>query len=336
MATIYVATAGNNANSGTSSSSPKASIVGGLAAASAGDIVLVANDTYTGNVVTTKGGSSSGGYITIRSETKYGAKILGSNGTSNQSAFEINHAYIRVEGFEITGKSGSGLRNGVIVNANNVQVVGNHIHHCTQFLTEGTSWQGGAGVDVWGRSRSNVLIDGNLIHNIGCSSSTQQLVHGIYLSQPATNGRVVNNVIYECEDYGVHPYPQDEATGWIVVNNTVTATARGIRTGNNTTVRNNISYNNKTINFDVRGSGSTLSHNLSGGTGASSISGVTVANPQFVDYAARVFTLAAGSPARNAGTATDAPAFDFAGTQRPQGFGIDIGAYEMPAHLRRS
>ncbi len=327
--TIYVSPSGSNSNAGTSWETAKATIAGGLAAASAGGTVLVADGTYSGNVVTSKGGTASGGYITIKPLNRYGAKIQGNGSTTNQSAFEINHSYIRVEGFEIFGSSGSGLRNGVIINADNVQVVGNHIHHCTQFLTGGTSWQGGAGVDVWGSStRTNVLIDGNWIHDIGLASSTQQLVHGIYVAQPASSSRIVNNVIYQCEDYGIHPYPQEDATGWRIINNTVAATARGIRTGNNTTVRNNISYNNKTINFDVRGSGSVLSNNISGGTGSSSMSGVIVADPQFVNYTARDFHLKTTSPAIDAGTATDAPATDFAGTTRPQGTAVDAGAYE--------
>jgi chondroitinase B-like protein/glycosyl hydrolase family 16 len=326
---IFVSTAGSDSNAGSSWATAKRTLAAGVSAASAGSTVLVGSGTYSGNFVTTKGGSSSGGYITIRSEVKHGAVITGVR-TGDESAVKIDHQYIRLQDFTITSASSgsSSIRNGVVINANNVQVVGNHIHTTCQFLTEGTSWQGGAGVDVWGGAKTNVLIEANLIHNIGLSSSTQQLVHGIYLAQPATNGRVVNNIVYECEDYGIHPYPQEEATGWVLANNTVAATARGIRTGNNTVVRNNISYDNDTINFDVRGSGSVLSNNLSD---SGSMSGVTVANPLFVDYAGRDFRLQDSSPARNAGTSTNAPGSDIAGTQRPQGSAVDIGAYEMLA-----
>jgi hypothetical protein len=331
MATIHVATTGSDSNSGASASSPKRTITAALAAAGAGDTVLVASGHYKGNVITPKGGSSSGGYITLRSEVKHGATIYGNRNTDAETVVEINHQYVRVQDFVITAEpNSSGARNGVLINASNVQVVGNHIHTICQWSTGGTSWRGGAGIDTTGGSLCNVTIAGNLIHEIGLPSGDEQLVHGIYLSASTSSGRVENNVIYECEDYGIQPYPQDEATGWVLANNTIAATARGIRTGNNMIVRNNISYNNKTINFDVRGSGCTLSNNLSGGPGASSMSGVTVANPLFVDDAGRDFRLAEGSPARNAGTLTNAPAMDIAGVDRPQGSGVDIGAYEMP------
>src|SRR5690606_3592599 len=109
--------------------------------------VLVADGVYEGNVITPKGGSA-GNFITLRAETKWGATIKGDNDTAAQSAVEVNHGYVRFEDFEITGDPESGLRNGVLINASNVEIVGNHIHTICQFLTGDTGWQGGAGIDV--------------------------------------------------------------------------------------------------------------------------------------------------------------------------------------------
>ena len=49
----------------------------------------------------------------------------------------------------------------------------------------------------------------------------------------------------------------------------------------------------------------------------------------FVDPANNNYQVKVGSPAIDKGSATAAPAFDILGIARPQGAGIDIGAYEQ-------
>jgi hypothetical protein len=51
-------------------------------------------------------------------------------------------------------------------------------------------------------------------------------------------------------------------------------------------------------------------------------------DPLFTDAAGSDFSLQAGSPAIDAGTSEGAPDIDILGVTRPQGTGIDIGAYE--------
>lgn len=326
---LHVSTTGSDSNSGTAASSPKKTIGAAIAAASPGYTVLVAPGTYSGNVVTSKGGTV-GNFITVRSSVKHGATIAGNGDTSNQSGFEIKHEYVRLQDFTITGAR---IRNGVLINANNVEVVGNHIHDICQFLTGGTGWEGGAGVDIWKSPSSNILINGNVIHHVGLPSSTQQLIHGMYLASHVTNGRVTNNLIYKVEDFGLHPYDQTEASGWQFINNTIAFTGRGILQAPNGVTRNNVVYNTRGASYDIRGSGNVLSNNISGGTGGVNMSGVTSGvDPMFVNPAtdgSGDFRVRVGSPALDKGTATGAPVSDIDGRSRPQAAGYDIGAYEQ-------
>jgi parallel beta-helix repeat protein len=55
------------------------------------------------------------------------------------------------------------------------------------------------------------------------------------------------------------------------------------------------------------------------------------ADPLFVNAPAADFSLRAGSPAIDAGTAANAPSTDLDGRARPQGAGVDVGAYEYGA-----
>ncbi|MEI7815391.1 MAG: choice-of-anchor Q domain-containing protein, partial [Coriobacteriia bacterium] len=64
--------------------------------------------------------------------------------------------------------------------------------------------------------------------------------------------------------------------------------------------------------------------------GAHSIQGV---DPLFVDAANRDYRLTSDSQARDAGLATVAPGTDLLGVARPQGSGVDMGAYEFQTDL---
>jgi hypothetical protein len=329
-AKYFVATTGSDSNSGLSKAAAKATIAGALALAGAGDTISVGAGTYTGNITINSGGSSGGGYVTIRSESPRVAVISGT-GSGSQSAVQINAGYVRLQDLTITGTLGSGVRYGVDVEASNVEVKNCHIYQICKFLTEGTSFQGGAGINFDQPSYSNISIDGNEIHDIGPDPGTEQLVHGIYAGVSGSNFRIVNNLIYDCEDFGVHEFPTASSSGLQVVNNTISGCGRGILHGNGGMVRNNIVYNCLSSNYDIRGTGVTSSNNFSGGGGDSSgVSGVTNGvDVKFVSITGNDYRLQSASPCVNAGTGTGAPGTDILGVARPQGSGIDAGCYEL-------
>jgi len=327
---LYVATTGSDANAGTSPGAPKRTITAAIAAAKPGQTIVVADGVYDGNVTPTRGGSPAG-FITVRAANRLGATICGNGDEDEQSAVVIKHPYLRFRDLVITGKKGT--RNGVLVGADNVEIIGCRIHTLCQFLTGGTGWQGGAGIDFHGPDRSNILIDGNEIFDIGLASSTQQLVHGIYCGVHGTNFRIQNNLIYRCEDFGIHPYDEEETSGIQILNNTVAGTGRGILQAPHGVTVNNLVYNVRGRHYDIRGDGNTVRNNAFAGTGSGSTSSGTsgIGNPQFVDYAldgSGDFHLRPGSPARNIGTATGVASLDRDGVHRPQGSVHDVGCYE--------
>jgi|GEM_PF-1313692 len=148
---------------------------------------------------------------------------------------------------------------------------------------------------------------------------------------------VANNIVYNNGGSGIHAY---ESANVDIVNNTAynnnrtddlnwgqifASSAANVNIINNilyarTGYRVNDNYNNTNVVYDYN-----VYFN-----GAPAVKGPhdIVADPKFADLANGDFRIGADSPAIDAGTSTLAPATDYAGTARPQGSGVDIGAYE--------
>ncbi|PYV20952.1 MAG: hypothetical protein DMG24_21075, partial [Acidobacteria bacterium] len=134
---------------------------------------------------------------------------------------------------------------------------------------------------------------------------------------------IVNNTLF------------DNLSGAIVVGNDVS-------TDDYTAVNNNIAYNNTR---GISEEGTTGTHNVyqNNLVGQNSQgdwllqnglmpTGTVSANPQFVNYTGDSkgdYHLKSTSPAIDAGTSNDAPAYDYDGNSRPQGSAWDMGAYEF-------
>jgi len=205
---------------------------------------------------------------------------------------------------------------------------------------------------------NRVLIDRNLIAGNGTNQGARpNLMHGIYATGSAFT--ITNNVIHSNSAYGIqvaaYDYNKDsmagpeyaEAKDWLIANNTLAFNKH--RAGivvwqdgvENCVVQNNIFYKNAGSNgidfYSQRGRRHRVRNNIFHPPGESLVSSEADAyraidnreiDPRFADPDSFDFRLQAGSPAIDAGSADRAPKVDFEGKPRPQGGGVDIGAYE--------
>jgi len=341
---LYVATTGSDSNTGTQAK-PFKTITKAASVAKASTTVHVAAGTYNGNVSTKTSGSTSG-KIRFVSDTKWGAKIVG---TGSEAMWTNNGNYVEINGFDITGPG----RLGVLNYASNTLVANNHIHNLT--LSAGCTGDGGAGVvnATYGSTNGDMI--GNVVHDIGKPGGCNG-VQGLYSSN--TGGKIMNNVVYRVSSFGIHLW--HAASGTTIANNTVFANGSagmggGIVIGvgdspggvllNNVKVLNNIVYNNPRGGIQQYcysgssciGTGNVVSNNLVSGSSTNvgmlkgSATGTISGDPKFVSYSPTGtgdYRLQSGSPAVNKGIAAGAPTTDILGVARPKGGALDLGAYE--------
>jgi hypothetical protein len=341
---LYVTTTGSDSNSG-SQSAPFRTITRAASLAKPSTTIHVAAGTYYGNVSTKTSGTSTG-RIRYVSDTKWGAKVIGSG---TEAMWTNNGNYTDVVGFDI---SGSG-RLGILNYGSYTLMSGNHVHNLT--ISGGCNGSGGAGIVDANYSATDDDIIGNVVHDIGVPGACNG-VQGIYHSN--LRGKIYNNIVYRASSYGIHLW--HAANNVLIANNTVFQNGGGgmgggivIGTGdspggvvlNNTKVINNIVYKNPAAGIkeycysgqNCIGSSNTVANNLVYGNGSAitmkvgSATGTIAADPQFIYYQANGtgnYRLKSTSPAINKGVAASAPTYDIDNIARPRGIALDIGAYE--------
>ncbi|MET0857464.1 MAG: choice-of-anchor Q domain-containing protein, partial [Telluria sp.] len=341
---VYVATTGSDLNPG-SRAEPFRTVQRAASLATPGTTVHVAPGVYRENVKTTVNGTADG-RIRYVSDTKWGARIIG----SGTGAMWTNHGdYTDIVGFDI---SGSG-RLGILNQASHTLVARNHVHDLA--ISGGCRGSGGAGIVNANYAGSDGDVIGNVVHDIGIPGACNG-VQGIYSSN--LRGRIYNNIVYRVSAYGIHLW--HAANNVTIANNTVFSNGAvgmggGIVIGagdspggvvlNHTKVVNNIVFNNPAVAIleycykgeDCTGAKNIIANNLVYGNG-SRISlrkgealGTIEANPDFVDFqpdGSGNYRLKRISPAVNSGLLAYAPPTDIDNAPRPHGAAPDIGAYE--------
>ena len=240
-----------------------------------------------------------------------------------------------------------------------VAVTGNRLERFTSGSEDDTLM----GIIFYGNAGS-VLVEGNVLEDLagagrdgigfanntyGTYAVTQAVVRsntikglstsspggGVFFQQPGSQCMVYNNVITE-SSLGLES--MSDAGGILFAHNTLAGNTVGIRAaGSGNTFQNNIVFGSTSsgIVLDAGGSISLFSHNNVYGNGTDYVgmenptgtSGNISSDPVFTSYETGNLYLTASSGIIDTGTDAGV-AVDFNGVARPQGAGVDMGAYE--------
>ncbi len=250
---------------------------------------------------------------------------------SHCNEIEVRNNYVHDGGSPEGGAEGIDVKAG----CNNARIYRNRVERVRSV---------GIYVDAWSQTQSNIEVFSNTV--------TQ--THGAGYALSAEAGGVLerlrfyNNIAYQCGMAGlmIPSYGTGTIRNCAITNNTLYRNGNsyfgGIVVGEWTSpihdivIRNNIVSDNAAYQIKVWSrdgiSRITVDHNLINGfrgaedeiKGSDSIEG----DPRFVDPARADFRLREDSPAIDRGAAEGASNVDFAARKRPQGRGVDIGAYE--------
>jgi hypothetical protein len=345
---LFVAPDGDDARPGTPGA-PLRTIQKAADLARAGDTVIVRAGVYREHVFLRFSGDP-GKPIVLRNAPGERPIIDGEGRgrieLKSEHGWQKPIGWITVEGFEVRN-GWDGIK---FYNAHDIVLKGNDLH---DNVNQGILGNG-----------CRVRIEGNVIARNGLKPDNERsnLEHGIYGT--GSEFTIVNNVIHSNRAYGIqvagypykaesHPGPEfAQARRWLIAHNTIAF--QGNRAGiviwqegaADCVIEGNIFYRNAVrlgdgncqgVDFVGPGGGHVIRRNLFFAPGRVSIGESpgdhTAAeniekDPLFADPERRDFRLRQGSPAIDVAPPNEAVATDLEGTPRPQGPGVDLGAYE--------
>jgi hypothetical protein len=245
LATLFVATDGNDAADG-SSAAPWRTLQHAADRVNAGDTVIVRPGNYAGFYLDTDGAASQ--RITFRAEP--GATINQRNSVTPDGINLEGADYVTIEGFTVVGTPRAGIRS----------VLNEHVHILNNRLDQNGRWGVLTGFSY------DLLIEGN-------EASRSVAEHGIYVSNSGDRPTVRNNVLWGNYANGLHMNGDVSLggdgiiSGALVEGNVIYDNGRGGGSGingdgvQNSVIRNNLIYN-------THASGISL-YRIDGGGGSS-------------------------------------------------------------------
>ena len=188
----------SNATAAVYSVSTSAALQAGLDKAVAGDEIVLADGSYSGQFYIRNNAGTSANPIVVRAANKHKAIMQGNNVCDRyQEGFVIqrSHWLIKDLKFKDHGRA-------ISIYASNVEIAHNIIDH---FREEGIRVEGTTGA----RIHDNVIAFGD-----GCAGDGP----GIYLVNNADNNSVTNNIMYATGDNG-YTYGSKNGHGMLIANN---------------------------------------------------------------------------------------------------------------------
>ena len=235
-ATFYVSPSGSDSRGrgeATNRSTPWRTIQRGVNESSGGDTVIALPGTYNEDVFIGRSGSA-GNEITVKSESREAARLIGSISSNDQS-------YLRVDGFDVSNYSSTGLTKGInFVRCHHVTVRDCRVREC---------WGGGIAFDQsdW------ILCEWNITHGNAFSDPNQHSGISVYQPQYRDNdARAYGIIIRNNTSFGNWNYVNNPNFGrptdgnGIVVDDYLNGQAggNGVPYNRMTVIENNICFNN--------------------------------------------------------------------------------------------